>query len=281
MSISSGCWFVSYILVTNIYNEGQRVKKLVENIANQTLRPIHWVWIDDGSTDDGLDIAIGQAKKFGLSIVPFKIAPKKKGNLDTIGRAWNKAHRHIITELSADYLSVADVDTEFPLDYFENMIDFMEAHPDVGVSSGRIKGDSYDVLKVPMGGGKIVRWDILFSFDKYWDLAPDSFFNIKAQSLGYRLAIREEFVKSPPMTILSEKGRYRYGQRSYYIGKNFMIVLLEGLKFLVFHQYGSQFLRGYWFEWSRARWRCDDEAIRYFFSLKRQIHLFLKRLKFY
>jgi glycosyltransferase involved in cell wall biosynthesis len=270
---------LSYVLVTNIYNEEKRVKQLIDNIVNQTLKPICWVWIDDGSTDNGLDIAKKYSSQFDLSIITFQLPPKKKGNLDTIGRAWNVAHNYIITNLKADYLSIADVDSEFPLNYFESMINFMEKNPDIGVSSGRIKGDPIDALQVPMGGGKIVRWKIIRSFHKYWDIAPDSFLNIKAECLGYRLEIRNVFVKAAPMTIHSEKGRYRYGRRSYYIGKSLVLVINEALKLLLSHKHGTQFLRGYWFEWGRGEWRCDDPDVQYYYSLKRQLHQILHRMR--
>ena len=186
---------------------------------------------------------------------------------------------YIIKNISADYLSIADIDTEFPVDYFNKMLIFMEDNPDVGVSSGRIEGYPHSMMRVPMGLGKVVRWDVLLSFEKYWDLAPDSFLNIKAENLGYRLAIRDEFVKSAPMTIHSKKGRFRYGRRSYYIRKNPVLVLFEALNFLLAHQHGSQFLRGYWFEWKKGNWQCDDIDIRYYFSMKRQVHLILKKMK--
>ena len=262
---------MSYVLVTNIYNEEEHIPRLIENIANQTLRPECWVWIDDGSTDKGLNVAIENAKRRGLPIATFQLPPKRMGKLDTIGRAWNKAHGYIINNLSADYLSVADVDTEFPLDYFERMVEFMNQNPEVGVSSGRIEGDPHEVLRVPMGLGKMVRWKILQSFNKYWDLAPDSFFNIKAQRLGYKMRILDIYVKSAAMTILSEKGRYRYGRRSYYIGKHPILVGFEALKLLFSHQHATEFLRGYWSEWGRGKWRCDDPDVLYIYSLRCQI----------
>jgi biofilm PGA synthesis N-glycosyltransferase PgaC len=270
---------VSYVLVTNIFNEEERIQQFVENIANQTLRPTFWVWIDDGSSDQGLAIAEKETARYGIKIITFKLPVKKRGNLDTIGRAWNKAHNYIVSNLKANYISIVDVDTEFPEHFFQDMILYMEENPDVGVASGKIKGVEFSSMKVPMGLGKIVRWDVLLSFSKYWDLAPDSFLNIKALSLGYRIVVRDVFVHSNPMTIYSPIGRFRYGRRAYYVGRTLIMVLLEGIRFALHGEHGSQYLRGYWSEWSRGKWRCDDPDVRYFYSLEGLLRSFLKSLK--
>jgi glycosyltransferase involved in cell wall biosynthesis len=270
---------VSYILVTNIYNEEARVKQLVENITNQTLKPLYWVWIDDGSSDNGLAIAEKETSRHGMRIIKFKLPAKKRGNLDTIGRAWNKAHQYIISNLKANYMSIIDVDTEFPEFFFKDMIMYMEENPDVGVVSGKIKGDEFDSMKVPMGLGKIVRWDVLLSFSKYWDLAPDSFLNIKALSLGYRIVVRDMYLHSAPMTIYSSTGRYRYGRRAYYVGRTLIMVIFEGIRFAIHRENGSQYMRGYWSEWSRGHWRCEDPDVLHFYSFKGLLRSFLKSLK--
>ena len=269
---------MSYILITNIYNEEARVKKLVENIAKQTLKPECWVWIDDGSNDDGLAVAEKESLKIGVEILKFKLPAKKKGNLDTIGRAWNKAHTHIISNLNPKYMSIADVDTEFPDYYFEDMIRYMEDNPGVGVVSGKMEGTVFNSMKVPMGGGKIVRWKVIKSFSKYWDLAPDSFLNIKALSLGYRAVVRDVYVRAAPMTIYSLTGRFRYGRRAYYVNRPLLMVLFEGIRFTIRRENGSQYMRGYWSEWSRGHWKCDDPDVLHFYSLRGLLRSFLKSI---
>ncbi|MHA1948567.1 MAG: glycosyltransferase [Candidatus Thorarchaeota archaeon] len=269
---------MSYILITNIYNEEARVKKLIENIATQSHKPECWVWIDDGSSDNGLAVAEEETSRIGMKFIKFKLPAKKKGNLDTIGRAWNKAHTYIISNLNAKYMSIADVDTVFPDDYFEDMIQFMEINQDVGVASGKLEGEEFSSMKVPMGGSKIVRWDVLQSFSKYWDLAPDSFLNIKAISLGYRIVVRDVYVRSAPMTIYSPTGRFRYGRRAYYVGRPLLMVLLEGIRFTLRRDNGSHFMRGFWSEWSRGQWRCNDPDILNFYSLRGLLRSFLKSL---
>jgi len=267
---------VSYVLVTNLYNEETRIPALFDSLSRQTLQPVFWVWIDDGSVDRSSLVIEEQSRKHSIPIKIFRLPPKQKGNLDTIGRAWNAAHNFITGNLKADYLSVADVDTFFPEDYFERMVVFMDLNRNVGVASGRIEGDSPQEMCVPMGLGKVVRWRVLKTFDRYWDLAPDSFLNIKALSLGYRIAILNVYVKSSPMTIQSASGRFRYGRRMYYVGRSPLAVIFESARLVLHGTHASEFLRGYWQEWTRGRWRCQDADIRYYYSLKSLVRRLVK-----
>jgi hypothetical protein len=196
---------------------------------------------------------------------------KTHGNLDTIGKSWNTAHDFIRNHLKADYLSVVDVDTSLPPNYYQYITQYMNAHPQVGVSSGLIRGQENKNLVVPMGLGKVVRWEILHSFSRYWDLAPDSFLNIKAVALGYDLRILPIFLNSAPMTIFSRKGRFRYGRRQYYVRKHPLMVLFESIRLQLTDGQGSEILRGYWVEWSRGSWKCQDTDIRFYYSLKRAL----------
>ncbi|NWF96890.1 MAG: glycosyltransferase family 2 protein [Candidatus Thorarchaeota archaeon] len=259
---------MGYVLVTNIFNEAERIQGIIDNILLQSMRPTAWVWIDDGSTDGGIKIV----ERFGetglIPIKSFRLPAKKRGNLDTIGRAWNVAHPYIRQSLRTDYLAVTDVDTRYPKNYFERVCDFMDRHPSVGAASGNVRGRPYFNPTAPMGCGKVIRWSIIDAIESYWDMAPDSYFNIKAAILGYGLAsFRDLLIESPPATMYSKKGRLRYGRCAYYTWLPLPRVLGNGLKDLLKSRHGSDYLRGFWQEWSRGEWRCTDPDVKRYFSM--------------
>lgn len=245
-----------YILVTKFYNERQLLPRIVNNVAKQTLRPVTFIFIDDGSIDGSSDIARAEALKHSLPYEIIAMPQKSRGNLDTLGRAWNTA-QPLIRKLaeSAQYVAMTDVDTIFPLDYFENMIDFMDTHPDIGVVAGQVTEEPK--RSFPMFTGKVVRADIIKRIDHYWDISVDSFINIKALRFGYEVVIRDEIdVTSPPTHLLTAKGRFRAGRLAYYGGTGVSYAIAKGLL-----KRDAQFLRGYWFERRRNVWRCQDEDI--------------------
>ncbi|MDH4214113.1 MAG: glycosyltransferase family 2 protein [Candidatus Thorarchaeota archaeon] len=265
---------VDYILITKFYNERQRLPSIIENISKQTLRPKIFVFINDGSNDESADIAAETATKLGIKFEIVSMPPKAKGNLDTLGRAWNKTQPLLLRLLqNIPYVATVDVDTRFPTDYFENMISFLEAHPDIGVVAGEVTGEPKRTF--PMFTGKVFRASIIKGIQKYWDISADSFINVKALRMGYKIIIRKDMkVVSPPTHLHTWKGRFRAGRLAYYTGTSLVYVIIKGIS-----KHDAQYLRGHWSEVSRGTWRCDDKDIlEYYGTLhKRKLTQIVKR----
>ena len=264
-----------YVLATKFYNERERIPTLVENISQQVQPPKAILFVDDGSTDGSGEIAKEAATQHGFVHRIVSMPQKAKGNLDTLGRAWNKAQPALLDLLqNTDYLALTDVDTEFPVDYFGKMTTYLKANPNVGVVAGQVKGESK--RSFPMFTGKVVRSDVIQSIDKYWDISIDSFVNVKALKLGYKLVILEDMlVSSPPSHLLTEKGKFRLGRLAFYSGVDVIYVLVKGIV-----RHDANYLRGYWSEWSRGAWRCQDKDILEYYEsqLKRKLMTMVRKL---
>jgi glycosyltransferase involved in cell wall biosynthesis len=218
---------MSYTLVTNFWNEKGNIAPFVENIAKQTLQPKHWLFIDDGSTQDCMQEILDACEKHGLKQVYYFYAepPKPEGDKTTIGLAWNQA-LDALRQLRADYLAVADVDTRFPSEYFEILIrDFEIYDPPIGATSGFVHGEKRH-FHMPMGGGKVVRWEVFESIEQFWNLEPDTFFNIKSMALGYRNKIYLMSVDSRPTTPRSGRD---LAYRLHYCGNSWLVALRKGV----------------------------------------------------
>lgn len=265
------------LVITNVWNEKESVDGIVENLNQQTLRPTLWVWIDDGSMN-GTRRKIIESK----TDIPMQVhvmPSKMKGNLDTIGLAYNEVMPNL-KGLDFDYMTLADVDNIYPLDYYEFMCKHMDEHPEVGVLSAQSRGELGKLRHVyePMGGGKIVRWEIVEHIDTYWDLAPDSFLNIKARAQGYEtISLLDYFIDALPTSMFSAAGRFRFGRRLYYVSRHLFLVLYQALLFALKRDSASEFLRGYWQEWGKGTWKCQDEDVKYSYSLKRRLKTFTIR----
>ncbi|MHA2022372.1 MAG: glycosyltransferase [Candidatus Thorarchaeota archaeon] len=245
-----------YILITKFYNEHNRIPSLIENISNQSLRPRIFVFIDDGSIDNSAKVVAEEALKHGIKFEIVSMPPKTKGNLDTLGRAWNKAQPLLRTLLlDVAYAATTDVDTIFPATYFEHMIAYLERYPDVGVVVGQVKNQPKRTF--PMFTGKVFRANIIRDIKQYWEVSADSFINVKALNKGYKLAILDNVtIESSQSHLHTWKGRLRQGRLAYYVGTSLSYVVLKGIA-----KRDPQYLRGYWLERSRRIWRCKDEEI--------------------
>jgi hypothetical protein len=261
------------LVVTNVWNEERRVKGIIENLTQQTLKPILWLWIDDGSQNGTYHEII--TSKTDIPIQIHSMPPKMKGNLDTIGKGFTAAMPRLIDGMEFDYMTLADVDNRYPPDYYELMCKYMDEHPKIGALAAQVRGEGKRNPDNPMGGGKIVRWNIVKRIREYWSLAPDSFLNIKARAMGYEtVSLQDYYIDSQPTDLLSSRGRFRYGRRMYYVSRHFLLLLYQAIIFALKRDAASEFLRGYWQEWNRGTWKCEDEDVKYHFSLKNRLRTF-------
>jgi hypothetical protein len=259
-----------YTLVTNFWNERGNIEGLMANIAAQSRRPKHWVWIDDGSVNGGSKEVKVIADMFDLPISIYQpVRPKNEGDLMSIGKAWNGVLPSLKALHKADYLAIAAVDDRFPQHYFEFIMDYLDIYPTVGVASGQAKGEKR-FRHMPQGGGKVITWAIFEAIEKVWDLAPDTFFNIKAMALGYRpeaLSNPLTMMKSAPST--PRVGR-KLGRNLHYCGNSIITTLFKTVRLR-----DLDVLRGHLER--RGQEQCEDPDIRYYYSKRRILKSIFRR----
>ena len=93
-----------------VYNNEQFIQQCLETVINQTLKEIEIICVDDGSTDNSLDILIK------YSIIDRRITVLKQNNLHA-GIARNAG----LTIAKGKYLSFLDSDDWFELNMLEEM----------------------------------------------------------------------------------------------------------------------------------------------------------------
>ncbi|MHA2024157.1 MAG: hypothetical protein ACTSWQ_10900, partial [Candidatus Thorarchaeota archaeon] len=205
-------------------------------------------------------------KKTEIPVVVLKAPRKPIPNFDTIGVAWNHVLDDIQRLENFDYMMISDADCTFPDDYAENMISYMNSNPSIGVASGQVRGELRN--NMPMNAGKFIRWKIVESVDHFWDIVPDTFWNIKAVSMGYKLGNRKDIIiEAAPSRGFTTKGRIRYGRLMYYVRRSYILVILQALQFQFLERTGSVFLKGYFSEWLKGTWQCEIPMIKRFYSL--------------
>ena len=262
----------TYILVTNFWNERNNILRFFERIGCQTIRPKIWLWIDDGSTDGSADIVRENSKSLaGVEVWLETMPTKKKGDLDTIGRAYDKILPSLIEridEFDIDYAAIMDTDNDPCPNYCARLLWLLDNHPNVGSAAGIPVGEE-DKRKagLPMGGGKFIRWSIMRSISKYWDIAPDTLLNIKALAKGFHLKTWPVPMNLDTLTTaFSSKGVFRQGRLNYYVGRPFWAVFVRSFRRLLLRQHGTQMMRGYLYERKKGTWHFDDPDTNRFYG---------------
>jgi biofilm PGA synthesis N-glycosyltransferase PgaC len=124
-----------YAIVTPAYNEAGLIHATVESVLAQTVRPVQWVIVDDGSTDDTPTIVERYMKGS-----PW-IRCHRRQRAD--GQTYFASNVHAIMEgvrllqdLPFEFLAILDADISLPRDYYENILARFHHDPKLGIASG-------------------------------------------------------------------------------------------------------------------------------------------------
>ncbi|MHA1965663.1 MAG: glycosyltransferase family A protein [Candidatus Thorarchaeota archaeon] len=257
------------LAVSEYYNEADNIPDLVENLSQQTKRPDLILIIDDGSVDNSTELFQEGLERYGFESILSKMPPKAKPDANLKGRAFSKVdilNSDWLDSSDFDYLLLIGADTRFPKTYIELSMKIMDKFPMFGTMAGRIHGEPGS--PTPMGTGKMVRWSVVKKTrGRYWDIDPDSLWNLIAIEMGYRMLIPTDLLVSVtrPTHMYGPRGYYNFGRRMHYVGWNLHNALLFTSSLFMKQDQPQYFLRGYLHAYTEGTWRCKDpEAIDYF-----------------
>ena len=124
----------SYVLVSPCKDEAAHIERTLASVAAQSVLPAQWVIVDDGSTDDGMEIVARWRERLPC-IKVVRRAPGARAVGGGVIRAFNEGLAAV--DVPHRFIAKFDVDLELPSRYFETMIARMEADPLLGTCSGK------------------------------------------------------------------------------------------------------------------------------------------------
>jgi len=251
------------VIITPVRNEGRHIGTTVRCMVGQTHKPVKWIVVDDGSTDEtGRIVQEGTA---GRSFVEYVSLPDRgcrkpaEGVIESFNRGLAE-----IGDLEYDIVSKFDGDLEFPDDTIERICKAFRDDPELGVTGGtrferiRDSGPLKEVI-VPEGfvsgackfyrkkcfeeiGGLISR--------SGWDGVDTIRAGMKGWKTGQIDSLKIIHLK-PTGRAEGEglkKAGLKYGNTSRYMGGYFWHFLLHAAKQVVFNRsprIGYYMLKGY------------------------------------
>ena len=123
---------LSYVLITAAKNEAQFIEKTINSVVNQTVLPLRWVIINDGSTDNTGKIIEQYARKYEW-IEPIVLPGSRERHFGRKAVAFNQGYERI-KNLDFDLIGNLDADISFDKDYFAFLISRFVANPKLGVA---------------------------------------------------------------------------------------------------------------------------------------------------
>jgi len=263
------------LAVSEYYNEADNIPGLVKNLHEQTMKPDLYLLIDDGSTDNSTEIFQKNLDRIGFESILYTMPPKVKPDANLKGRVFTNVdilNNDWLDKNDYEYLLKIDADTRFPKTYIELSKKMMDRFPVFGTMAGRIHGEPGS--PTPMGTGKMVRSNVLKKTrGRYWDLDPDSLWNLIALEMGCRMLIPKDLLVSVtrPTHMYASRGYYDFGRRMCYIGWTPQNAVFYAMVLLAKLDQPQHFLKGYIHAYMDKDWRYKDSEVDDYFSFSRML----------
>jgi poly-beta-1,6-N-acetyl-D-glucosamine synthase len=127
----------SYAIVTPARNEAQHLQKTIDSVRAQTLRPLRWSIVNDGSTDDTGRLIDAAAKQQSWIRAVHRADRGFRKSGGGVIEAFYDGYR-ALGQTDWDYLVKFDADLSFEPDYFERCLNKFSEDPQLGIGGGMI-----------------------------------------------------------------------------------------------------------------------------------------------
>ncbi|HSW02331.1 MAG TPA: glycosyltransferase family A protein [Sedimentisphaerales bacterium] len=124
-----------FVIITAAFNEAAQIEATMESVVAQTVLPLCWVIVDDGSTDDTRGKIERMQGRFPW-IVYYRRCRQA-------GQAYFASNVYALMEgvaqtarLDYEFLAILDADITLPRDYYERIFSRFDSDPQLGVASG-------------------------------------------------------------------------------------------------------------------------------------------------
>ena len=173
-----------FVIISPVRNEENLITKTIQSVLSQTVKPLEWIIVNDGSTDSTKNIIEEYTKKFHwiklINLDDRGYYYPGTGVVNVIKKGFER-----ISENNWDYLVKLDCDISVEDNYFENIFNEFNNNPKLGIASGAIylvNGNGKKEIKEksqddhPWGASKVYRRKCFEDINGWkaipgWDLA--------------------------------------------------------------------------------------------------------------
>lgn len=281
-----------YILITPVKNEEGSLFECIQAVVRQTIRPVLWLIVDDGSTDNTPIIISDAVSQYEW--IKNIILEKSERNLGIhYSFVCRKGFDFILeccqkNRIKYEYIGLLDADIILDEDYFEFLILQFRKDSNLGIASGSTWYiDSDQVISerqredLPSGAGRL--WSKkCFEETSGYQLthAPDSVSNIKAVLRGWNIRRYTEIRAIQTRKTGSVNGLWKgwvdFGKRAHYVGTGPIFALMKSIRRSFDNPYyiGFAYFTGYLGSWISRKEQINDEEIKnYYKSVLSRRHL--------
>ena len=181
-----------YVIITPARNEEANIEATIRSVAGQTIRPVEWIIVNDGSTDRTREIL----DRFAAELPWLHGLDLPDRGFREPGSGVIRAFEHGLRNLKAqewDFIVKLDSDLNLDPDYFEQCFREFEKDPKLGVGGGTIYHEIDGKLVAEGGPAFHVRGATKIYKRDYWVASNglyavpgwDTLDEVKANMLGW------------------------------------------------------------------------------------------------
>jgi biofilm PGA synthesis N-glycosyltransferase PgaC len=223
---------LTYVLITPARNEAEYIGLTLRSMAAQTLPPLKWVIVSDGSTDETDEIVRGYGDKY--SWIELVRMPERKerhfaGKVGAFNAGYDK-----VKDLDIDVVGNLDADVSFGPEHFEFLIKKMGENPQLGVAGAPFREGSFQYdyrfsnVENVWGGCQLFRRECFDAIGGYMPLKGgciDHVAVLSARQHGWQTRTFTEKVCQHHRqmgTALQSglKAKFKFGMKDYSVGNH-------------------------------------------------------------
>jgi glycosyltransferase involved in cell wall biosynthesis len=130
-----------YVLVTPAHNEEAFIEKTIVSVVNQTVLPVKWVIVDDGSTDKTPEIIRRYlAEHAWMEMV--QMPQRRDRSFAAKVQSFNAGYERV-KDLQYEVIGNLDADISFDNDFLAFLVDKFEMDPALGVAGTIFREEGY------------------------------------------------------------------------------------------------------------------------------------------
>jgi glycosyltransferase involved in cell wall biosynthesis len=222
----------TYVLITPARNEAQFIEMTIRSMVAQTVPPLRWVIVSDGSTDGTDDIVRKYAADYSW-IELIRLPERHERHFAGKVHAFNAGYARI-KDLNPDIVGNLDADVSFEDGHFEFLITKIGQNPHLGVTGAPFREGTYQYdyrftnIENVWGGCQLFRRECFEQIGGYMPLKGGSIDHVavlSARMKGWQTRTFTEKVclHHRQMGTAVHSGlmaRYRLGAKDYSVGNH-------------------------------------------------------------
>ena len=235
---------MKYVIISPVRNEAQYIEQTIQAIIDQTVKPSECIFVDDGSTDETVEIISRYAELHPWLRLVHRDKREDKGDrqrgkgvVDTFYFGFNR-----LANQDYEFVIKLDGDVAFASNYFEFLLHKFAADPKLGIAGGglyeRVDGKNWSLRSAKDHVGGPVKMYRRTCFEAIGGLVPalgwDGLDEWQALALGWKVESYEE-LKIWHYRIMGRatgalKSKIEMGYGAHYMGYHPLYLIVRGIR---------------------------------------------------